>query len=132
MGGELRALIEVIDFSSKDELLSKLRDMRESTVKLAPRERSAVKEIIGVGIQQAYYTTEKELLRYKQYIQNEYMNGSWYGFSIEGLDGDVEDSCWGFLYNGNMKDLIAEMKACVSDEHHALFDKMVTSKATCM
>lgn len=30
-------------------------------VKLAPQERSAVKEIIGVGIQQAYYTTEKEL-----------------------------------------------------------------------
>lgn len=50
MGGELRALIEVIDFSSKDELLAKLRNMRESTVKLAPRERSAVKEIIGVGI----------------------------------------------------------------------------------
>lgn len=63
---------------------------------------------------------------------NEYMNGSWYGFYIEGLDGDVEDSCWGFLYNGDMKDLIDEMKACVSDEHHALFDKMVTSKAACM
>lgn len=74
MGGELRALIEVIDFSSKDELLAKLRDMRESTVKLSPRERSAVKEIIGVGIQQAYYTTEKELLRYKQYIQKRNSN----------------------------------------------------------
>ncbi len=68
MGGELKALIETIDFSSKNELLENLRKLRKSTVKLAPQERSAVKEIIGVGIQQAYYTTEKELLRYKRYV----------------------------------------------------------------
>lgn len=48
MGGELKALIETIDFSSKNELLENLRKLRESTVKLAPQERSAVKEIIGV------------------------------------------------------------------------------------
>lgn len=68
MGGELKAIIETIDFSSKNELLENLRKLRESTVKLASQERSAVKEIIGVGIQQAYYTTEKELLRYKRYV----------------------------------------------------------------
>lgn len=38
MGGELKAIIETIDFSSKNELLENLRKLRESTVKLAPQE----------------------------------------------------------------------------------------------
>ena len=65
MGGELSSLIEVVDFANKTELLEKLRNMRKSTVKLDEPERSAVKEMVGIAIQQAYFTTEKELLRYK-------------------------------------------------------------------
>ena len=42
--------------------------MRKSTVKLDEPERSAVKEMVGIAIQQAYFTTEKELLRYKKYV----------------------------------------------------------------
>ena len=68
MGGELSSLIEVVDFANKTELLEKLRNMRKSTVKLDEPERSAVKEMVGIAIQQAYFTTEKELLRYKKYV----------------------------------------------------------------
>ena len=68
MGGDLSSLIEVVDFANKTELLEKLRNMRKSTVKLDEPERSAVKEMVGIAIQQAYFTTEKELLRYKKYV----------------------------------------------------------------
>lgn len=67
INGEIVPIIEAVDFSSKDELLKKLRDMRESTVKLAPADRRVVKQMIGIAIQEVYYTSERELLRYKGY-----------------------------------------------------------------
>lgn len=70
MGGELLSLIEIMDFSSKTELLEKLRNMRKSTYKLEQPERSAVREMIGVAVQQTYFTTEKELLHYKNFLNN--------------------------------------------------------------
>ena len=36
IGGEIVPILEAIEFSSKDELLTKLRDMREATVRLPP------------------------------------------------------------------------------------------------
>lgn len=68
--GELNLLIESINFRSKDELIKKLRDMRDSTSRLAPAERGAIKQMIGIGIQQACYCTEKELLRYKAFLED--------------------------------------------------------------
>ena len=38
INGEIVPILEAIEFSSKDELLTKLRDMREATVRLAPKE----------------------------------------------------------------------------------------------
>lgn len=63
---------------------------------------------------------------------NDYLNGAWYGFLIEGLDGEVEDSCGGFRYDGSMKKLASEMKSYVSDKHYALFDKLVANNSACM
>ena len=63
---------------------------------------------------------------------NDYLNGAWYGFLIEGLDGEVEDSCGGFRYAGSMKKLASEMKSYVSDKYYALFDKLVANNSACM
>lgn len=63
---------------------------------------------------------------------NDYLNGAWYGFLIEGLDGEVEDSCGGFRYDGSMKKLASEMKSYVSDKYYALFDKFVANNSACM
>lgn len=63
---------------------------------------------------------------------NDYLNGAWYGFLIEGLDGEVEDSCGGFRYDGSMKKLASEMKSYVSDKYSALFDKLVANNSACM
>lgn len=63
---------------------------------------------------------------------NDYLNGAWYGFLIEGLDGEVEDSCGGFRYDGSMKKLASEMKSYVSDKYYALFDKLVSNNSACM
>lgn len=63
---------------------------------------------------------------------NDYLNGAWYGFCIEGLNGEVEDSCGGFRYDGSMKKLASEMKSYVSDKYSALFDKLVANNSACM
>lgn len=63
---------------------------------------------------------------------NDYLNGAWYGFLIEGLDGEVEDSCGGFRYDGSMKKLASEMKSYVSDKYSALFDKLVANNSACI
>lgn len=63
---------------------------------------------------------------------NDYLNGAWYGFLIEGIDGEVEDSCGGFRYDGSMKKLASEMKSYVSDKYYALFDKLVANNSACM
>lgn len=63
---------------------------------------------------------------------NDYLNGAWYGFCIEGLDGEVEDSCGGFHYDGSVKKLANEMKSYVSDKFYALFDKFVANNSAYM
>lgn len=65
--GEIVPIIEVIDFKSKDELLKKLREMRDATVKLSPADRRIVKQMLGIAIQEVCYTSEYELLRFKGY-----------------------------------------------------------------
>ncbi len=65
MNGEMANFIESIEFGSKTELLSKLRKMRENTVRLAPADRRVVKQMLGVAIQQVFHAPEAELLAYK-------------------------------------------------------------------
>jgi non-ribosomal peptide synthetase component E (peptide arylation enzyme) len=66
MRGEIVNFIESIDFCSKAELLTKLRTMRENTVRLAPNDRRIVKAMLGVAIQQVFHAPEAELLNYKK------------------------------------------------------------------
>ena len=69
INGEIVPIIEAIDYTSKDELLQKLRAMRDSTVRLAPDDRRIVKQMLGIAIQEVCFTSERELLRYKNYSQ---------------------------------------------------------------
>ncbi len=69
INGEIVPIIEAIDYTSKDELLQKLRAMRDSTVRLAPDDRRIVKQMLGIAIQEVCFTSERELLRYKSYSQ---------------------------------------------------------------
>lgn len=55
---------------------------------------------------------------------NDYLNGSWYEFVIEGLNGEIEDSCGGFFQNEGFKELLDNMKEYVSDDYAPLFDKL--------
>jgi hypothetical protein len=64
MSGEIANFIEAIEFKSKAELLGKLRRMRENTVRLSPKDRHIVKQMLGVAIQQVFHTPEHELLAY--------------------------------------------------------------------
>lgn len=65
---------------------------------------------------------------------NAYLNGSYYGFTIEGLDGEQEESCWGFRHDGDYKDLLNYMKEYVSEKFRPLFDKLAVQagKRACM
>lgn len=55
---------------------------------------------------------------------NDYLNDSYYGFAIEGPNGEPEDSCWGFRHDGDNQHLFNAMKEYVSDEFRPLFDKL--------
>jgi hypothetical protein len=68
MSGEIANFIEVIDFNSKEELLGKLRRMRENTVRLLPADRRIVKQMLGVAIQQVFHTPEAELLAFSHSV----------------------------------------------------------------
>lgn len=64
-GGELASLIPSIDFTSKRELLEKLRKIRDG-IKGHTQFDEFFRDNIGVAIQQAFYITEKDLLMYKK------------------------------------------------------------------
>lgn len=74
------------------------------------------------------YLPDKEILKTQLggevELYNDYFNGSWYGFYIEGLNGDVEDACSGFFQNGNFSDVLKDMKEYTEEKFHPLFDKL--------
>lgn len=70
ISGELAFIIKDITFDSKKEFLDKLRDLRESLKNYAPEERKLIKPLLVIAIQQVFYTSEYELLRYKKYCLN--------------------------------------------------------------
>ena len=55
-----------IDYSSKQELLDKLRTMRDGLQEVPKEERLKVRPNLAVSIQQAFYASEYELLRFKK------------------------------------------------------------------
>lgn len=71
LGGELAFLLTDIDYSSKAELLEKLRAMREGLQDYQKEERLKVRPNLAVAIQQAFYASEYQLLRFKR-LNNHY------------------------------------------------------------
>jgi hypothetical protein len=67
LSGEIVTFIETLDFTSKSELLERLRTMRKNTVCLSPKDRQVVKQMIGVAVQQVFHTPENVLLQYAHY-----------------------------------------------------------------
>lgn len=68
IGGELLSLLKDIDYNSKQELLDKLRAMRDDLKNYPKRERRKIKSFLHVAIQQAFYTNEYTLIQYKKSI----------------------------------------------------------------
>lgn len=67
----------------------------------------------------------KDELRGEIEAYNNYLNGSWYEFYIEGLNGEIEDSCGGFYLDKGFSDLLGNMKEYVEPQYYPLFDKLV-------
>lgn len=74
IGGELAFILQDINFSSKQDLLTKLRALRESLKEYTPEERQSIRPILAVSIQQAFYISDWELMRYKEYLSKRSAN----------------------------------------------------------
>ena len=69
IGGELAFVLQDIDYNSKKELLDKLRYIREELREYPKEEKAKLRPILAVSIQQAFYASEWELLRYKNFCK---------------------------------------------------------------
>jgi len=67
IGGELAFILQDIDYTSKQDLLDKLRTMRDSLKDYPKEERKEIRPILAVAIQQAFYFSEWELMNYKKF-----------------------------------------------------------------
>ena len=68
IGGELAFVLADIEYSSKQDLLTKLRVLRDDLKNYAPEDRNLIKPILAVSVQQAFYITNWELMRYKEFL----------------------------------------------------------------
>lgn len=75
IGGELAFILQDIDFNSKQDLLEKLRGLRDSLRDYPEEQRKRLKPILSVAIQQAFYSSEWELNRYKNFCEYRSKNG---------------------------------------------------------
>lgn len=69
IGGELAFILQDIDYNSKQELLEKLRGLRDELKDYPKEEKERIKPILAVAIQQAFYSSEWELMRYKSFCE---------------------------------------------------------------
>lgn len=70
ISGELAFLIKDMTYTSKQDLLNQLREMRQELGGYSPVERKAIKPYLAIAIQQAFYSSEHELMRYMKYREN--------------------------------------------------------------
>ncbi len=68
IGGELAFILQDIDYSSKKDLLEKLRAIRSDLKNYTQAEKEAIQPILAVTIQQAFYASGWELMRYKDFL----------------------------------------------------------------
>ena len=74
LGGELAFILGDIEYSSKPELLDKLRESRNELQDYPKEERIKLKPYLAIAVQQAFYTSEYELLRFKRLNKGEKTN----------------------------------------------------------
>ena len=74
IGGELAFILQDIDYSSKQDLLDKLRTMRDELKEYPKDEKQNIRPILAVAIQQAFYFSEWELMNYKKFIDKKNTN----------------------------------------------------------
>ena len=74
IGGELAFILQDIDYSSKQDLLDKLRTMRDELKDYSKEEKQNIRPILAVAIQQAFYFSEWELMNYKKFIDKKNPN----------------------------------------------------------
>lgn len=63
---------------------------------------------------------EGEILDY-----NDYVSGKWYGYSIEGLNGETLECESYYLLGDSFKRMLVIMRENASEEYHGLFDKLI-------
>ena len=68
IGGELAFILQDIDYSSKKDLLEKLRAIRSDLKNYTQAEKEVIQPILAVTIQQAFYASGWELMRYKDFL----------------------------------------------------------------
>ena len=74
IGGELAFILQDIDYSSKQDLLDKLRTLRDELKEYPKDEKQNIRPILAVAIQQAFYFSEWELMNYKKIIDKKNPN----------------------------------------------------------
>lgn len=74
IGGELAFILQDIDYTSKQDLLDKLRTMRDELKDYSNEEKQNIRPILAVAIQQAFYFSEWELMNYKKFIDKKNPN----------------------------------------------------------
>jgi len=67
INGEITNFIGDCNFKSKEELMEKLRGLRKKPNLASNCDYAKFYEMIGVAIQQAYYTNPNQIMRYKSY-----------------------------------------------------------------
>ena len=69
IGGELAFVLQDIDYNSKKDLLDRLRNIREDLRDYPKEEKNNLRPILAVSIQQAFYASEWELMRSKNFCK---------------------------------------------------------------
>lgn len=76
INGEITTFLDDIEFETKDQLMEKLRALRKAPNLASNTDYQDFYNIIGVAIQQAYYTNPKQIERYKKYCKSRLETGS--------------------------------------------------------
>lgn len=90
--------------------------------------KAAVEKEYGSMSQDAIQKTTKQLIAELNEYDN-YLNGNYYYFTIEGLEGECLDS-YGSFTGSSMKDILNQMKEHCSAEYSFLFDKIIVKENT--
>jgi hypothetical protein len=70
INGEITSFLNDIEFETKEEFMEQLRTLRKQPNLANGCDYEQFYKMIGVAIQQAYYTNPNQLVRYKNYCKS--------------------------------------------------------------